>query len=113
MSAHDGDTRLKTVESDSDSEIDRKFSVDNTKDRHWGNKQFLIKECQDAVGTTSTGKRPLNIAIIGPPGCGKSSLLNTIFASFSDKSWKQVADFGNYGKADKQNSQRLIRYVKR
>ncbi|CAG2242362.1 unnamed protein product [Mytilus edulis] len=95
MSAQDGDTRLKTVESDSDSEIDRKFRVDNTKDRHWSNKQYLIKECQDAVGTISSGKNPLNIAIIGPPGCGKSSLLNTIFASFNDKSWKQVAEHGN------------------
>ncbi|CAC5393360.1 unnamed protein product [Mytilus coruscus] len=113
MSAHDEDTRQKDKESESaSSDIDREPYVDNTKDRYWDDKQKLIKTCQDGVGTISSGKRPLNIAIIGPPGVGKSSLLNTIFASFSDNSWNQVANYGSFYKMDKQISQRLISYKK-
>ncbi|XP_052062883.1 uncharacterized protein LOC127702640 [Mytilus californianus] len=68
--------------------------------------------CQDEVGTIYHGKRPLNIVIIGVPGCGKSSLLNTIFASFSDERWKPIALQGNYGKLGKQFTQSLISYKK-
>lgn len=113
MSANDEDTRQKDKESENSSDIDREPNVDYTKDINWTEKQNLIKICQDGVGTISSGKRPLNIAIIGPPGCGKSSLLNTIFASFSDKSWNLVAKYGSHGGIDKQISKRLIRYVER
>jgi ABC-type transport system involved in cytochrome bd biosynthesis fused ATPase/permease subunit len=56
------------------------------------------------------GRRPLNIAVIGPPGCGKSSFLNTIFASFknNDKAcWKEIAKAGDYGEQDIQKTSRL------
>jgi predicted GTPase len=40
-------------------------------------KTQLIQQCKDTVGNDLDGRRPLNIAVIGPPGCGKSSFLNT------------------------------------
>jgi predicted GTPase len=63
-------------------------------------KNKLIKQCNDIVGKELDGRRPLNIAVIGPPGCGKSSLLNTIFASFNNidsARWREVAKEGDYG----------------
>lgn len=113
MSENDKDTRRKAKNSESYLELDRKLRVDNTKDRYWDSKQKLIKMCQDLVGTISPTNRPLNIAIIGPPGCGKSSLLNTIFASFSDDRWNEVALSGSFGKIDDQCSKSLIRYLQR
>ncbi|CAC5415733.1 unnamed protein product [Mytilus coruscus] len=101
----------KTEDSDShDSDIDigSLLEIDSTKKKGWNDKQKLIKICQEEVGTISSGKRPLNIAIIGSHGCGKSSLLNTIFASFSDKKWKEIAEHGSYGGLGKQVSQELI-----
>ena len=47
-------------------------------------KAELIMQCKEIVGNDMSGRRPLNIAVIGPPGCGKSSFLNTIFASFKN-----------------------------
>lgn len=112
MSALDRETPQKAEDSDhSDLEMDNSLGVDNTKKRGWAAKQLLIQKCQNTVGTISPGKRPLNIVIIGPPGCGKSSLLNTIFASFSNESWNRVANYGSFGTNAKQVSHRLVRYV--
>ncbi|XP_076111632.1 uncharacterized protein LOC143079891 [Mytilus galloprovincialis] len=102
----------KTEDSDSDIEIGSLLEIDNTKKKGWGDKQKLIKICQKEVGTISSGKRPLNIAIIGSHGCGKSSLLNTIFASFSDEKWKELAAHGSHGGLGKQISQNLISFKK-
>ncbi|CAG2251128.1 unnamed protein product [Mytilus edulis] len=99
----------KTEDSDSDIEIGSLLEIDSTKKKGWDDKQKLIKICQKEVGTISSGKRPLNIAIIGSHGCGKSSLLNTIFASFSDEKWKELAAHGSHGGLGKQISQNLIR----
>ena len=63
-------------------------------------KTQLIQQCKYTVGNELDGRRPLNIAVIGPPGCGKSSLLNTIFASFNNidsARWREVAKEGDYG----------------
>jgi predicted GTPase len=63
-------------------------------------KTQLILQCRHIVGNELDGRRPLNIAVIGPPGCGKSSFLNTIFASFNDNyraCWRDVAKAGDYG----------------
>ncbi|CAC5391403.1 unnamed protein product [Mytilus coruscus] len=98
--------------SNSNLEIDNLLGVDNTQKKGWASKQRLIKMCQDEVGTLCHGKRPLNIAIIGLSGCGKSSFLNTIFASFSDKNWKQIALHGNFGQTGNQVTQSLISYKK-
>ncbi|CAG2251646.1 unnamed protein product [Mytilus edulis] len=103
----------KTEDSDSDIEIGSLLEIDSTKKKGWDDKQKLIKICQKEVGTISSGKRPLNIAIIGSHGCGKSSLLNTIFASFSDEKWKELAAHGSHGGLGKQISQNLIRYYSR
>jgi predicted GTPase len=73
-------------------------------------KTKLLQQCKDIVGNNLGGRRPLNIAVIGPPGCGKSSFLNTIFASFknNDKAcWKEIAKEGDYGKQDIQKTSRL------
>ncbi|XP_046342066.2 uncharacterized protein LOC124122915 [Haliotis rufescens] len=56
--------------------------------------QRIIRNCQDHNKT-----RPLNVAIIGPPGVGKSSLVNTIAASFSDDTWREYAYSGCHGDA--------------
>ncbi|CAC5388581.1 unnamed protein product [Mytilus coruscus] len=102
----------KTEDSDSDIDIGSLLEIDSTKKNGWDDKQKLIKICQKEVGTISSGKRPLNIAIIGSHGCGKSSLLNTIFASFSDEKWKELAAHGSHGGLGKQISQNLISFKK-
>ena len=73
-------------------------------------KTQLILQCKDTLSNDLDGRRPLNIAVIGPPGCGKSSFLNTIFASFknNDKAcWKEIAKAGDYGQRDIQKTSRL------
>ena len=73
-------------------------------------KTQLILQCQQIVGKDLDGRRPLNIAVIGPPGCGKSSFLNTIFASFknNDKAcWRETAKAADYGGHDIQETLRL------
>ena len=63
-------------------------------------KTQLIQQCKYTVGNDLDGRRPLNIAVIGPPGCGKSSFLNTIFANFNDTDracWREIAKAGDYG----------------
>lgn len=106
-------SRGKTEDSDSDIDIGSLLGIDSTKRKGWDNKQKLIKICQKEVGTISSGKRPLNIAIIGSHGCGKSSLLNTIYASFNDEKWKEIAESGSFGGLAKQVSQELISYNKK
>ena len=63
-------------------------------------KPQLIEQCMKTVGNDQDGRRPLNIAVIGPPGCGKSSFLNTIFACFKNNRsacWSEIAKMGDYG----------------
>lgn len=71
----------------------------------------LIEECQEIVGTDDSKKKPLNIAIIGLPGGGKSSLLNTVFASFSTKCWEDIVQFGSFGTLDRQFTTRFKRFA--
>jgi predicted GTPase len=71
---------------------------------------FHIQHCKDTVGNELDGRRPLNIAVIGPPGCGKSSFLNTIFASFNNNDracWREIAKTRDYGEHDIQEVQGL------
>ena len=73
-------------------------------------KTQLIQQCKDTVGNDVGGRRPLNIAVIGPPGCGKSSFLNTIFASFKNNDracWREIVKTGDYGEHDIQETSRL------
>ena len=73
-------------------------------------KTQLIQQCKDMVGNDVDGRRPLTIAVIGPPGYGKSSFLNTIFASFKNNDrayWREIAKTGDYGGNDIQETSRL------
>jgi predicted GTPase len=73
-------------------------------------KTKLLQQCKDTVGNNLGGRRPLNIAVIGPPGCGKSSFLNTIFASFKNNDsacWREIAKAGDYGGHGIQETSRL------
>ena len=66
-------------------------------------KTQLILQCKPTVGNDMSGRRPFNIAVIGPPGCGNSSFLNTIFASFKNNEracWREIAKMGDYGEHD-------------
>ncbi|CAG2235678.1 unnamed protein product [Mytilus edulis] len=81
-------------------------------DPKYDEKNKLIRRVQDIVGTHSSGKPPLNIAIVGLPGGGKSSLLNTIFASFSTERWTEIVPFGSFGRAQEQRTTRFTSYVK-
>ncbi|XP_076070521.1 uncharacterized protein LOC143042149 [Mytilus galloprovincialis] len=82
-------------------------------DPKYNEKNTLIRECQKIVGTKPSGKPPLNIAIVGTPGGGKSSLLNTIFSSFSKDRWHDIAPFGSFGTADKQRTTEFTSYEKK
>ena len=73
-------------------------------------KTELIQQCRNSVGNERYGRSPLNIAVIGPPGCGKSSFLNTVFASFKNKDrdyWREIATAADYGGHDIQETLRL------
>ena len=73
-------------------------------------KTKLLQQCKDTVGNNLGGRKPLNIAVIGPPGCGKSSFLNTIFASFNNNDnacWREIAKAGDYGEHGIQETSRL------
>lgn len=62
-------------------------------DPMFAEKVKLIQDCQAFVTTTSV-RSPLNIAVIGQTGAGKSSFLNTVFASLNTDSWREIAPFG-------------------
>ncbi|KAJ8316419.1 hypothetical protein KUTeg_006433 [Tegillarca granosa] len=74
------------------------FQIQNPKQK----KQDMIFEILREVGKVVDGKKTQNIAIIGPPGVGKSSTINTIAAAFSDKKWREHAYSGFHGGDNKQ-----------
>ncbi|XP_076071114.1 uncharacterized protein LOC143042600 [Mytilus galloprovincialis] len=63
-------------------------------DPMYSEKLRLLSDCQDLVGNDRQGRSPLNIAIIGQTGCGKSSFLNTVFASLNTDCWREIATSG-------------------
>ncbi|XP_071173684.1 uncharacterized protein LOC143080168 isoform X2 [Mytilus galloprovincialis] len=85
---------------------------DPTKDPMYDQKQDLLDECKKLLGTTLSGKRPLNIAVLGPPGCGKSAFLNTVFASLNNDRWREHAKHGSFSSIGKQVTRRLKSYRK-
>ena len=89
---------------------------DQKDDPYYDRKQELFSDCMLLAGDESTGRKPLNIAIIGPPGCGKSAFLNTVFASFNNDCWFEFAKSGEFGNLEgvmgMQISNRLKRYIK-
>lgn len=52
-----------------------------------------LEELLQRIGKEDT---PLNIAIIGMPGCGKSSFINTLIASITGE-WRSYAMAGSFG----------------
>lgn len=59
------------------------------------------------------GGRPLNVALIGPSGSGKSSFCNSIMAAFSVVGWREWATTGHYGGHGEQVTHHLLRYYGR
>ncbi|XP_063416128.1 uncharacterized protein LOC134697770 [Mytilus trossulus] len=100
--------------SDSDSDDNQIYvATDPRKDKHFDRKQELLWNCKGKAGKVGQGKQPLVIAVIGPPGCGKSSFLNTIFAAFSHDCWTENAKHGEFGSRDKQVTKRLKSFTKK
>ncbi|VDI67936.1 Hypothetical predicted protein [Mytilus galloprovincialis] len=100
--------------SDSDSDDNPIYVArDPRKDKHFDRKQELLWNCKGKAGKVGQGKKPLVIAVIGPPGCGKSSFLNTIFAAFSHDCWTEHAKYGEFGRRDKQVTRRLKSFQKK
>ncbi|CAC5416303.1 unnamed protein product [Mytilus coruscus] len=68
-------------------------------DPKYAEKIKLIHNCQEFVVSNTSVRSPLNIAVIGQPGAGKSSFLNTVFASFNTDSWLKNAPFSYFKQA--------------
>ncbi|XP_041369346.1 uncharacterized protein LOC121383405 isoform X1 [Gigantopelta aegis] len=67
----------------------RDFDLERKKDK-------LIRRIIKLVGSDEE-KRPLNVAVIGPMGVGKSSFINTTAAALSGDRWREYAYTGSHG----------------
>lgn len=76
------------------------------KDSLFEEREKFLKICKNRLGNPYRKNlikwnliplRPMTIAVIGPPRCGKSSFLNTIFASLKphDDFWEELAPIGD------------------
>ncbi|XP_063416368.1 uncharacterized protein LOC134698009 [Mytilus trossulus] len=82
-----------TLNEDDNSEVYHIY--DNQQDDPmYSEKLRLLSKCRKLVGNDRQGRSPLNIAIIGQTGCGKSSFLNTVFASLNTDCWRDIARSG-------------------
>lgn len=89
--------------SDEDNNSEVFHIYDNQQDDPmYSEKLRLIFDCQRLVGSDGQARFPLNIAVIGQLGCGKSSFLNTVFSSFNTDSWREIAPFGFFMSAGSQ-----------
>lgn len=59
-------------------------------------KYDLIENFKKVVGRECDGKRCKTLAIIGTEGAGKSSLINSIAAAFTNRNWRQYAFPGHF-----------------
>ena len=106
-----GDTYIRNY-SDSDSDDSPVYVArDPRKDKHFERKQELLWNCKKKVGRISEHRQPLTIAVIGPPGSGKSSFLNTVFAAFSNDHWEEYAKYGDFSEMGRHFTRRLKRYL--
>lgn len=83
------------MESDSSSAEDfNEVAPDKTKNKYWDKKLELIGKLKKTVGTVQTGKKNLNVVVIGTAGCGKSSFINTALTSFRQDKWRLYSTVG-------------------
>ncbi|CAG2210711.1 unnamed protein product [Mytilus edulis] len=82
-----------TLNEDDNSEVYHIYDKQQD-DPMYSEKLRLLSKCRKLVGNNRQGRSPLNIAVIGQTGCGKSSFLNTVFASFNTDSWWEIAKSG-------------------
>lgn len=73
-------------------------------------RQREVRVLQERI---NKGGRPLNVALIGPSGSGKSSFCNSIMAAFSVGGWRERATIGHYGGHGEQVTHHLLRYYGR
>lgn len=73
-------------------------------------RQREVRVLQERI---NKGGRPLNVALIGPSGSGKSSFCNSIMAAFSVGGWRERATTGHYGGHGEQVTHHLLRYYGR
>uniref|UniRef100_A0A8W8HRI0 Uncharacterized protein n=1 Tax=Magallana gigas TaxID=29159 RepID=A0A8W8HRI0_MAGGI len=72
-------------------------------------RQREVKLLQERI---NKGGRPLNVALIGLSGSGKSSFCNSIIAAFSVGDWKKRATTGHYGGHGEQVTHHLLSFPK-
>nr|XP_022292955.1 uncharacterized protein LOC111103782 isoform X2 [Crassostrea virginica] len=58
------------------------------------------------------GERTLNIALIGPSGCGKFSFCNSVMTAFCIEGWRERAMVGHYGGRGRQVTHHLLSFPK-
>ncbi|XP_076070181.1 uncharacterized protein LOC143041921 [Mytilus galloprovincialis] len=75
----------------------------------YARKQELLQDCKIL---TESVRKPLNVAVIGPPGCGKSSFLNTVFASLSSNRWYEYAKCGYFGNHEDVMGMQITRHLR-
>ncbi|XP_033757878.1 uncharacterized protein LOC117340234 [Pecten maximus] len=66
------------------------------KDSNLQKRTTLIAELLEKVGKDYKCP-PVNIVLVGPPGCGKSSFINSFAASIANKCWQEFAYSGRLG----------------
>ncbi|CAC5382375.1 unnamed protein product [Mytilus coruscus] len=87
------------------------YEIKNEKeDPCYDRKQELLRDCKCL---TESVRKPLNVAIIGPPGCGKSSFLNTVFASLNSDRWYEYAKCGHFGNHEDVMGMEISRHLRR
>lgn len=72
-------------------------------------RQREVRVLQERI---NKGGRPLNVALIGPAGSGKSSFCNSIMAAFSVEGWRERATTGHYGGHGEQVTHHLLSFPK-
>ncbi|KAL5020543.1 hypothetical protein ScPMuIL_003435 [Solemya velum] len=81
---------------DSDSDLEQSAEDMQRAERLTSKRDKLNNQILEIVGKENEGGRPLNILLIGCPGVGKSSFINTIAAAVSGQ-WREYSYSGWHG----------------